>query len=58
MKAKVTIMVEFNDEKHLFFEKNEDADYNDVVDLINNASTRASEDIEQKRIDEIDNEDE
>lgn len=56
MKAKVTVIIEVGDEKQYFSEKNDNASYRDVVDLINNASVRAEEVYFTKYIDEVNSE--
>ena len=55
MKTKVTIKVELDEEESIFFERLDTVDYNDIMDLLNEATIRAEEYISRKRKDEIDN---
>lgn len=49
MKAKITLMIELDDEKLLFFENGKNLDYNDVEELLQEVTIRAEENLSQKK---------
>ncbi len=50
MKAKVTICIDCGNERIIVSEKNKEANYNGVIEMINEASIRAEEIMEDRRI--------
>lgn len=52
MKTKITVIVEIDDTTEMYFEQSKNANYDEIIELLNEAAIRAEERISDRKKDE------